>query len=102
MDNSIIKKGLCGCLVAWAAAAAALGAGPTNSALASWIAAQKNIQSWQADFVQTRTFKSLSQPLMATGRVWFAEPNRFRWELGSPPKTIAVRGGNDMLVMYPM
>ena len=69
--------------------------------VASWLSAQTNIQSWSADFTQTRTFKSLAQPLTATGHVWFAEPNRFRWELGKPAQTIAVRATNEMLVIYP-
>ncbi len=76
-------------------------AAENNSLLSSWLAAQTNIQSWSSDFIQTRTFKSLSQPLTATGHIWFAEPNRFRWELGHPPQTIAVRATNEMLVIYP-
>jgi outer membrane lipoprotein-sorting protein len=73
----------------------------TNSIMASWLAAQTNLQSWSADFVQTRALKSLTEPLTATGRVWFAAPNRFRWELGHPAQTIAVRGSDDLLVIYP-
>ena len=76
-------------------------AAETNSLLASWFAAQTNIQTWSADFTQTRTLKSLTQPLTATGHVTFAAPNRFRWELGQPPQTIAVRGADEMLVIYP-
>jgi outer membrane lipoprotein-sorting protein len=72
-----------------------------NPLLSSWLGAQTNIQSWSADFVQTRTFKSLTEPLTATGHVWCAAPNRFRWELGNPPQTIAVRAPQEMLVMYP-
>jgi outer membrane lipoprotein-sorting protein len=78
-----------------------LAAAETNSLLASWLAAQTNIQSWSADFVQTRSLKSLAQPLTATGHVWFAEPNRFHWELGKPPQTIAVKSGSSLLVIYP-
>jgi outer membrane lipoprotein-sorting protein len=73
----------------------------TNSLVASWLAAQKNLQTWSADFVQTRTFKSLTQPLTAKGHAWFSAPNRFRWELGNPPQTIAVRAEQEMLVFYP-
>jgi len=72
-----------------------------NSLLHSWLAAQTNIQTWSADVIQTRTLKALAQPLTATGHVWFAAPNRFRWELGNPPQTIAVRSTNEMLVIYP-
>jgi len=67
----------------------------------SWLVAQTNVQSWSADFVQTRSLKSLTQPLTATGHVWFAAPNRFRWELGNPVQTIALRATNELLVIYP-
>jgi len=76
-------------------------AADTNSLLGRWFAAQTNIQSWSADFVQTRTLKSLTEPLTATGHVWFAAPNRFRWELGKPAQTIAVRAPNELLIIYP-
>ena len=76
-------------------------AAETNSVLSNWIAAQTNIHTWSADVVQTRTLKSLTQPLTAKGHVWFEAPNRFRWELGNPPQTIAVRGPEEMLVIYP-
>ncbi|MGH7971809.1 MAG: LolA family protein [Limisphaerales bacterium] len=69
--------------------------------VASWLAAQTNIQSWAADFVQTRALKTLVQPLTATGHVWFQAPNKFRWELGHPPQTIAVRAPQELLVIYP-
>ena len=69
--------------------------------LSSWFTVQTNLQTWSADFIQTRTFKSLTQPLVATGQVWFAEPNRFRWELGRPAQTIAVRAPDDLLIFYP-
>jgi len=81
--------------------AIATAAADTNSLVAAWLSAQTNIQTWSADCIQTRTFKSLAQPLTATGHVWFAEPNRFRWELGRPAQTIAVRAEKEMLVIYP-
>jgi outer membrane lipoprotein-sorting protein len=67
--------------------------------VASWLAAQTNLQTWSAAFIQTRTLKSLSVPLTATGHVWFAAPNRFRWELGH--LTIAVRAPTELLLIYP-
>ncbi len=72
-----------------------------NPIVAKWLEAQPNIRSWSADFVQTRTLKTLTQPTTATGHVWFEAPNRFRWELGHPAKTIAVREPQEMLVIYP-
>jgi outer membrane lipoprotein-sorting protein len=76
-------------------------AADTNALLTAWLDSQKNIKTWSADFVQTRSLKSFSQPLTATGHVWFAAPNQFRWELGHPPQTIAVRQPEQMLVIYP-
>jgi outer membrane lipoprotein carrier protein len=69
--------------------------------LTAWLNAQTNIHSWSADFTQTKTLKSLSQPLTATGHAWFAAPNRARWELGHPPQTIVLLGPEEMLLVYP-
>jgi len=73
----------------------------TNSLISTWVAAQANIHSFSADVVQTRIFKSLAQPLTAYGHIWFEAPNRFRWELTNPVPSIAVRGTDEMLVIYP-
>jgi len=69
--------------------------------VSSWLNAQTNMQTWSADVVQTRNLKSLAKPLSKEGRVWFAAPNRFRWELGTPAETIAVRNAAEMLIIYP-
>src|SRR5258708_14957684 len=72
-----------------------------NALLSAWLKAQTNMQTWSADFTQTRAFKSMSQPLTATGHVWFEAPSRFRWELGKPARTIAVREPDQLVVLYP-
>ena len=72
-----------------------------NPVVSNWLRNQTNLQTWSADFVQTRALKSLTQPLISTGQVWFATPNRFRWELGQPAQTIALRQPEQMLVIYP-
>lgn len=76
-------------------------AGELSPVVADWLNAQTNIQTWSAGVVQIRNLKSLSQPLTAEGRVWFAAPDKFRWEIGTPPQTIAVRKPAEMLVIYP-
>lgn len=82
--------------------AARLEAAPlTPSPVVRWLEAQTNIQTWTAEVRQIRTFKTLAQPLEEQGRVWFAAPNRFRWEIGTPAKTIALRQPDQMLVIYP-
>jgi len=69
--------------------------------LDQWIAAQANLHTWTADIVQTRNFKTLTEPLVATGKVWIAVPDRFRWELGQPPQTIALRQPAELTIIYP-
>lgn len=77
-------------------------AAPVDEAmLDAWLGAQTNLVTWQADFTQTRELSTLTRPLTAPGRVWFASPNRFRWELGEPPQTIAVRQPAEVLILYP-
>jgi outer membrane lipoprotein-sorting protein len=81
---------------------AALAAGAQSSELLDrWIAAQTNVHTWTADLIQTRSIKTLSQPLVSTGRVWVAVPDRFRWELGRPAQTIALRQPEQLLIVYP-
>jgi outer membrane lipoprotein-sorting protein len=76
-------------------------ASDTNTVLDAWFAAQKNLHTWSADFVQTRALKTLTQPLTAAGHIDFAMPDDFRWELGRPARTIALRHGDVMFVIYP-
>ncbi|HKQ39861.1 MAG TPA: outer membrane lipoprotein carrier protein LolA [Verrucomicrobiae bacterium] len=81
-------------------------AGITLSAAASadiapFLEAQAGLKSWTADFLQTRTLKSLKQPLKTPGHLFFVAPNIFRWELGDPAQTIALRTANEVLLLYP-
>lgn len=71
------------------------------AALDQWLERQSQIRTWSADVLQIRTLKALSKPLQSRGHVWFEQPNRFRWELGEPPRTIAVRTGDELVVAYP-
>lgn len=77
-------------------------AADTNAVLNAWFASQTNLQAWSADFTQTRKLKTLTQPLVVSGRIAFAVPNQFRWELGQPARTIAVRHAEEMFVIYPL
>jgi outer membrane lipoprotein-sorting protein len=69
--------------------------------LNTWMEEQAKIKTWSADVVQVRTLKSLVRPLKSKGQVWFHQPNRFRWQLGDPPRTIAVRKDDELLIIYP-
>ena len=74
---------------------------PSATLLDRWIAAQTNLHTWTADCIQTRSLKVLSQPLVSRGKVWVMAPNRFRWELGQPAQTIALRQPDQLLILYP-
>jgi outer membrane lipoprotein-sorting protein len=82
---------------------AAAGAAPADPGrlVDRWCAAQTNIQTWTADLVQTRSLKVLTQPLVSSGKVWVAMPDRFRWELGEPAQTIALRLPDQLMLIYP-
>jgi outer membrane lipoprotein-sorting protein len=68
--------------------------------ISGWLQIQTNVQTWTADFTQIRNLKALAQPLVSTGRVWFAAPQNFCWELGHN-QTIAIRSNDTMMVIYP-
>jgi outer membrane lipoprotein-sorting protein len=87
-------------LTAFLLPAGAAQAADTNEIFGRWLAVQTNLQSWTADFTQTRSLKVLAEPLVATGKVWVA-PGRFRWELGDPAQTIALRLPDQLLIIYP-
>lgn len=65
-----------------------------------WFAAQSKMQTWSANFTQTRSLMALSEPLKSTGKVW-VEPGKFRWELGHPPQTVVIRNPDELLILYP-
>ena len=95
--------GLCCVLIApiFAASVSVAGDAPDpEPVLGRWFSVQTNLQSWSADFTQTRLLKVLAQPLVSTGKVWVA-PDRFRWELGQPPQTIALRQPDQLMIIYP-
>lgn len=59
------------------------------------------LESWDADFKQIRTLKTLREPLVAEGHVWYQAPDTFLWRLGNPARTLALKAEPDMWVIYP-
>ncbi len=83
------------------AGGAVFGQDAPDPILAAWLDAHSKLQTWSADLVQTRHLAALAQPLVSTGRVHYSQPGLFRWELGRPPETVAIRSTNDLLLIYP-
>ena len=74
---------------------------PDLAPLKKWIARQDDFRSVAADFTQTRSLRVLRDPVARPGRLWFATPGSFRWELGTPAKTIVLRRGDSVLIITP-
>ncbi len=72
-----------------------------NAFILNWLAGHRVLKTWTAEFTQTRYLKTLKQPLRSQGHLVFAAPNNFRWQLGDPAQTIAIRDSNEMTVVYP-
>lgn len=71
------------------------------SVVQRWLDTNASTQSLKVDFVQSRTLKALKNPLVQEGTMWLNYPtNQFRWQLGTPAKTIVVsKGANKIAVM---
>ena len=88
-------------LVLAATSALAADKAPDLAPLKKWIARQDDFRSVAADFTQTRSLRVLRDPVARPGRLWFATPGSFRWELGTPAKTIVLRKGDSVLIITP-
>ncbi len=88
-------------LILLSSAEADPGTDSSREFLNAWLDQQGKIKTWSADVVQIRNLRSLVRPLKSRGKVWFLQPNRFRWQLGDPPRTIAVRKDDELLIIYP-
>jgi outer membrane lipoprotein-sorting protein len=76
-------------------------AADTNQVLDLWFSAQTNFHTFTAQVIQTRALQVLSEPLVSTGKVWIAMPDHFRWEIGRPAQTIALRQPDSLFIIYP-
>ena len=66
-----------------------------------WITRQDDFRAVTADFTQTRSLRALKSPLTSEGRLWFKAPSSFRWELGTPARTIVLRKGETLFLIQP-
>jgi outer membrane lipoprotein carrier protein len=84
------------------AVASAKAAPPNEKKLIQvWLERQHEIKSLSADFVQTRSLRSLQSPIRNKGHLWLVKPDLFRWQLGDPPKTVVVRQGRNVDLISP-
>ncbi len=67
--------------------------------LQEWMGRQAAIRTLHGRFKQERQLRTIRRPLVSEGRFWFAAPEQFRWEVGDPPKMVAIKTGADELVV---
>ncbi len=70
-----------------------------DAPLRAWLERQKSITSLETKFVQERKLPALKTPTSAPGRLYFAKPDKVRWQLGEPPETLAISDGTTMTLM---
>lgn len=58
----------------------------------AWIAKSSTLKTLTADFRQARHLRTVKKPLESTGRVWIKVGGAFRWQVGDPPKLLAILG----------
>jgi len=73
--------------------------GADASALKSWIQAQGEINSLTGVFSQERKLKVLRKTLVAPGRFWYQAPDRFRWDIGEPVRSVAIQSEDKFTVI---
>lgn len=67
-----------------------------------WISSQSSVKTFQGEFIQERTMKSLKSPITKKGKVWFEAPLFARWQIGEDPgERVAVKNDKEVLVLQP-
>ncbi len=79
--------------------AAPLHAEPDWASLESWIARQQTVKNLYGEFTQTRRLPTLRIPSRQPGKIWFTSQGQFRFELGDPVDTVAIRDGGTAVTL---
>lgn len=66
-----------------------------------WLERMGKVKSIEAVFVQQKYLRTLRSPLTTNGHLWLQYPDDFRWELGEPPATIAIRKQDILTILKP-
>jgi outer membrane lipoprotein carrier protein len=74
---------------------------PDRAPLEAWIAAQRDTQRLAIEFRQERILKGLTKPLVSQGRLWLDRRGLMRWQIGDPPRMIAVYKDESVSVIRP-
>lgn len=64
---------------------------PDLAPVRAWIEKGRALRSIAAEFKQERYLRTVNKPLVSVGRLWFTQAGALRWEIGSPPRVLALR-----------
>lgn len=60
---------------------------------------QKNLRTLTADYVESRSIRTLRHPLVSKGSFCFEAPSSFRWEIANPPGSILIGDSNRIFLI---
>jgi len=97
------RRHFLGGLTGLAAGGAGWSAGVDEAPVRAWIGRSRSLRSVVARFRQERYLRAVARPLVTAGRVWYRADGALRWQLGEPPKMIALRAaaGAEVRVIEP-
>ena len=79
-----------------------LSAAPLSEAdLKNLLAGIRQNRTTQADFQEERVMRLMKKPIVASGKIWFQPPNRFRREVKGSSPSITVSDGRQLWIYYP-
>src|SRR5213595_4151443 len=55
----------------------------------------------QADFQEERVMRLMKKPIVASGKIWFQPPNKFRREVKGNSPSLTVSDGRQLWIYYP-
>lgn len=72
---------------------------PDLAPLRTMLRFQKNLRTLSADYIQSRSIRTLRHPLVSRGSFFFEAPGSFRWENGNPPGSILIGNSNRIFLI---
>ena len=98
---ALLRHSLFVALFATSAQAADLSPTETQTLLQTLEAKRAKSPSMTADFVEEKTTRLLSKPLITAGTIVFQSPNKFRREVTGKSPSLTVSNGQKLWIYYP-
>jgi len=73
----------------------------SESDLKKLLAGIRANRTTQADFQEERVMRLMKKPIVASGKIWFQPPNKFRREVKGNSPSITVSDGRQLWIYYP-